>query len=103
MWPSIKDIEELRSLANARTYTYPHLDTYIMNLPFATRHHCHLEGTLHSAHYTRDMGDFICSAHILFKLPYASYDFKQNIDMNENGATSQKEPFGDTILRGHRA
>jgi hypothetical protein len=90
-------------LAKGRSYISPHLDTYIMNLLFATRHHSHLEGTLLSARCTRDMEDFIRSAHILFNLPYASYDFKQNNETNENGATSQKELSGDTILSGHNA
>lgn len=101
--PSIvhQDIEELRSLANTRTYVSRHLDTYIMNLLLAARHHSHLEGTLLSARCTHDMEDFICSACILFNLPLTSPDFPRHDKTGKNATALQTEPYA--FSRGNSA
>lgn len=101
MLPSIayQDIEELRSLANSRTFISPRLDTYIMNLLLATRYHSRLEGTLLGARCTRDVEDFVRSACVLFNVPSTLPDYQRNA--SKNGALLREGSSGDAGLSGH--
>lgn len=77
LYKILQDVEDLRLTAMQHTYLSPHLETYVMNLFLAVRHHSSLEASLLSMRCTQDMEDFVRSARILFGSPGPLPDMPQ--------------------------